>query len=382
MEPTLVETDTVVIGASAAGLATAACLKRARVPFILLEEAREVAAVWRKHYERLHLHTTKGLSHLPGLSFPRGVSRYPARAQVVEYLDAYSREFGLTPCFGQRVVSVSRSPNGWVTRTVDTSYRSRNVVLATGNTRVPRRPVWPGQDTFNGWVVHSSEYRTGRPWAGKRILVVGFGNSGGEIAIDLCEQGAHATLSVRSPVNVIPRDFLGLSILAWGIALSVFPVWLADAIGSLVSRLTIGRLDRLGLRKLPYGPIAQIRRTGKIPLLDVGTIARIRGKEVDVVPGIESFTRSGARFTDGVERPFEGVVLATGFRAALNELLEVKDGVIDAEGTPLRSGLETLPGLFFCGFYVAPTGMLREIAREARNIAESIALNASGSKAV
>lgn len=373
MHPSSVETDTVVIGASAAGLATAACLKRSHVPFVLLEQTGEVAPAWRRHYERLHLHTSKGLSHLPGRPFPREVSRYPAREQVVEYLDAYSREFGLAPRFGQRVVSVRRDGDGWLTRSEDTSYRSRNVVVATGYTRVPNRPVWPGQESFRGPVVHSSEYRTGRPWAGKRILVVGFGNSGGEIAIDLCEQGAHPSLSVRSPVNVIPRDFLGLSILAWGIALSMLPVRLADAIGSLVSRLTIGRLDRLGLRKLPYGPIAQIRRTGRIPLLDVGTIARIRRREIEVLPGIESFTASGVRFSDGVERPFDAVVLATGYRPALDALLDVKDGAVDTDGGPLKSGVETLPGLFFCGFYVAPTGMLREIAREARSIASSIA---------
>lgn len=372
MDPTSLETGTVVIGASAAGLATAACLKRSGVPFVLLEQTDEVAPAWRRHYDRLHLHTSKGLSSLPGRRFPHEVSRYPARDQVVEYLAAYSQEFGLAPRFGQRVVSVRRGGDGWLTRSEDTSYRSRNVVIATGYTRVPNRPVWPGQGTFQGPVVHSSEYRTGQPWAGKRVLVVGFGNSGGEIAIDLSEQGARPSLSVRSPVNVIPRDFLGLPILAWGIALSLLPIWLADAIGSLVSRLTIGRLERLGLRKLPYGPIAQIRRTGEIPLLDVGTIALIRRKQIEVLPGIECFTPNGARFSGGVERPFEAVVLATGYRPAVNALLEVSDGTLDADGAPLKSGVEALPGLYFCGFHVAATGMLREISREARSIAHSI----------
>ena len=170
-----------------------------------------------------------------------------------------------------------------------------------------------------------------------------------------------------------PRDFLGLPILAWGIALSLLPLRLADAIASVVSWFTVGRLDRLGLKKLPYGPIVQIRETGRVPLLDVGTVARIRRKEIGVLPGIESFTPGGARFSDGVERPFDAVVLATGFRPALDALFDVKEGAIDADGTPLKSGVETLPGLFFCGFHVAPTGMLREIAREARSIASCIA---------
>src|SRR5262249_18819606 len=160
------------------------------------------------------------------------------------------------------------------------------VVVATGYTRAPFRPSWPGLESYQGRVLHSSEYRNGDAWRGKDVLVVGFGNSGGEIAIDLAERGARPTLSVRSAVNIVPRDFLGIPILAWGIALSALPVRVADAIAWVVSRLAIGRLDRLGLEKLPYGPNRQIRRYRRIPLLDIGTVARIRRKEIAVVPGV------------------------------------------------------------------------------------------------
>jgi cation diffusion facilitator CzcD-associated flavoprotein CzcO len=366
-----IESDTVIVGASAAGLATAACLRRAGVSFVLLEQGPQIAGAWRNHYERLHLHTNKGLSGLPHFGFAREVPRYPARAQVIEYLEAYAAQFGLAPRYGQRVISVRREGESWLTRSEDTAYRSRHVVVATGYTRVPHRPAWPGLETFAGQVLHSSEYRNGQPWSGLRVLVVGFGNSGGEIAIDLCEHGARASIAVRGPVNVVPRDFMGLPILAWGIALSVLPLRLADAIGTLVSRVSFGRLDRLGLRKLPYGPMTQIGRHGRIPLLDVGTIDRIRRGEIEVVPGIESFTPGGVRFEDGVERAIDAVVMATGYRPALAAFLE-SDGVLGGDGVP-PSGVETLPGLYFCGFHVAPTGMLREIAQEAVRIARSIA---------
>lgn len=367
------QTQTVVIGASAAGLAAAACLARAGVPFELLELGSTVGAAWRNHYDRLHLHTSKALSTLPYLAYPREVPRYPARAEVVAYLEAYARHFQLRPRFGERVVALRRDGDAWVTRTEAGEWRSQNVVVATGYTRVPHRPSWPGLDGFGGTVLHSSEYKNGKEWAGRRVLVVGFGNSGGEIAIDLAEQGAKPSLSVRGAVNIVPRDFLGLPILAWGIALSILPLRIADAIAGLVSRIAVGRLDRLGLAKLPYGPMTQIRRHGRIPLLDIGTVARIRRREIEVLPGIDSFVGGGARFAGGAARDFDGVVLATGYRPELSAFLQGADGVLGPDGVPKASGAETLPGLFFCGFFVTPTGMFREIAREAKRIAAAIA---------
>ncbi len=366
------------MGASAAGLATAACLSREKVPFELLEQGGAVGSAWRTHYDRLHLHTSKGLSNLPYLAFPRDVPRYPAREHVVAYLEDYVRHFGLTPRFGERVVAVRRDGDGWLTRSEGGDYRSRNVVVATGYTRTPHRPEWPGLGAFGGRVLHSSEYHNGKEWAGRRVLVVGFGNSGGEIAIDLAEHGARPSMSVRGAVNIVPRDFLGLPILAWGIALSVLPARVADAIAWLVSRLSFGRLERLGLAKLPYGPITQIRRHGRIPLLDIGTVARIRRREIEVLPALDSFFAKGARFAGGVERELDGVVLATGYRPALSAFLEPAADVVDADGVPRASGAETLPGLYFCGFYVAPTGMLREIGREARRIARAIVARPKG----
>ncbi len=369
-----IETNTVIVGASAAGLAVAACLSRAKVPHELLEQDHEVAGAWRRHYDRLHLHSSKGLSTLPFLGFPRSVPRYPSREQVIRYLEDYLRHFALAPRFGERVVSVNRDGGGWLTRSEGGSYRSRNVVIATGNTQSPQRPALPGSETFAGPILHSSEYRNGAAWSGRRVLVVGFGNSGGEIALDLAEHGARPSVAVRSPVNVLPRDFLGVPILGWAIALTLVPLRMADAVGRLVSRLSLGRLEPLGLPPLPYGPMTQARRQARIPLLDSGTIARVRRGGIEILPGVASLVPRGARFADGTEREFDCVVLATGYRPAVASFLGPAGEVLDAEGVPIASGVETLPGLYFCGFRVAATGMLREIGREARRIARAIAL--------
>src|SRR5262249_58594335 len=117
-------------------------------PCELREERGGVGAAWGSHYDRLHLHRSKGLSELPYLGFRREVPRYPARAQVVDYLETYARHHGLAPRFGERVVSVRRDGAGWVTRSDKGEWRSRNVVVATGYTRHTLRPGGPGGGCF------------------------------------------------------------------------------------------------------------------------------------------------------------------------------------------------------------------------------------------
>ena len=366
------QTDTVVIGASAAGLATSACLKRAGVEHVLLERAAEVGSAWRSHYDRLHLHTTKGLSTLPFVPWPKKVSRYPSRIEVVEYLENYVRTLELQPRCNTEVTSVRREKGEFRIETSETVYLSKNVVFATGYTRVPYSPAWPGIENFKGELLHSGRYSNGTKWQGHRVLVVGFGNSAGEIAIDLHEHGAFPALSVRGPVNVVPRDIIGLPILGVGIAMSVFPPGVADVLGASMVRASVGNIEKLGLKKLPYGPNTQVRKHGRIPLLDIGTISLIRSGDIAVKPGIERFHETGVSFVDGETENYRAIVLATGYRPRVSDMLQDSEDTCSADGTPLSSGREAAPGLYYCGFYVSPTGMLRAIAQEARDIASSI----------
>lgn len=373
-------TETLIVGAGPAGLAVGGCLRQSGLSFVILEKGDAVGPAWRRHYDRLHLHTDKAHSTLPGLRFPRGCPRYPSRAQVVEYLEEYAREFDLRPRFGQEVRRVCWQEGAWHAETADTRYRCRNLVIATGYNRRPNIPRWPGDDLFRGDVLHSSEYRSGRPFRGKRALVIGFGNSGAEIAIDLCEHGARPTVSVRSPVNVIPRDVLGLPVLAVSIPLAKLPSRLADLLGAPIVRWVYADQERLGLSRPADGPFTDIRKRSRIPVIDVGTIELIRNGQLRVRPGVERMTERGVVFVGGTEEPFDTVVLATGYRPAVLEFLESGDGVVGAGGTPrVSGGTPAAPGLYFCGFYVSPTGMLRDIATEAREIADDIGRSASGS---
>ncbi len=153
----------------------------------------------------------------------------------------------------------------------------------------------------------------------------------------------------------------------------------ADALNTPILRAIVGDLTPYRLRKLPHGSMTQIHRAARIPLIDVGTIQLIKRGQITVFPGIETFTEEGVTFTDGNQRKFEAVILATGYRPRVNTFLEGASAAHDANGTPSSSGCEApISGLYFCGYYVSPTGMLREIALEAKRISAAIAQKSAG----
>jgi cation diffusion facilitator CzcD-associated flavoprotein CzcO len=370
-----VRVPVVVVGAGPAGLATAACLGRAGVEHILLDQATEIGSSWRKHYERLHLHTPKSISALPYLPYPRAAPRYPSRHDVIAYLEGYVTALGLHPRLGQAVTAVAATGDadgaGWNVQTPRGGYRCRHVVMATGLARVPRLPEWPGRGDYRGELLHSARYRNGEAWRGRRVLVIGIGNSGGEIAVDLLEHGATPAISVRGPVNVIPRDLLGIPILAVGAMLRVLPARLGDLLARPLVRLALGDVEALGLRRLPYGALMQVDRLGRVPLIDSGTIRQIRAGRIAVRAGVERFTPEGVRFADGREEAFDAVVAATGFVPALGDTLRDPTD-LGPTGLTADAPLEPRPGLHLCGFRISTRGMLNQIRHDALAIASII----------
>jgi cation diffusion facilitator CzcD-associated flavoprotein CzcO len=168
-------------------------------------------------------------------------------------------------------------------------------------------------ETYSGALIHSSEYRNPEPYAGKRVLVIGFGNSGGEIALDLANAGVDVALAVRNPVQILPRDLLGFPILSWAILYRNLPARLVDAINAPVLRLAVGNFEKLGLRRAAKGPRQMVEEDGRVPLIDIGTLARIRDGSIKVRGGVDRFTPDGVVFTDAAGEKFDAVILATGF---------------------------------------------------------------------
>jgi cation diffusion facilitator CzcD-associated flavoprotein CzcO len=379
-------TDVVILGAGPSGLAVGACLRARGTPFVMLEQADAVGATWRRHYERLHLHTVARFSALPRMPWPEGTGMYPSRAEVVTYLDAYAKHFDLAPRFGATVTRARREGSRWVVTTSRGGEASeiacRALVVATGYNRVPNEPSLPGRERFTGDVLHSSAYRAGDAWRGKRAVVVGIGNSGGEIALDLWESGASVTLSVRSPVHVVPRDLFGMPAQVNSLfGLGRLPPRIGDAIVMRLLDLVVGDLSPYGLRRPDVGPMRQVIERGRIPLIDIGTVALVKQRKIAVVTGPRAFTERGLELTDGREVPADLVLFATGYRPAIASFLEGAGDALDARGYPRFHGAEvTVPGaegLWFLGFRNPLTGQLHDIALEAERISAAIAGKAS-----
>lgn len=365
----------IVIGAGPAGLAAAACLKRAGLEVAILEKADRVGAVWRGHYDRLHLHTARGRSGLPFMALPASVGKYPSRQDLIAYLERYAGHFGLEPQFGCAVARADPEGRGWRVRHSQGEARADVVVFATGLNGHPRRPDWPGMDRFPGRVLHSSEYRNADGFAGQRVLVVGFGNSGADIATDLAQAGVGTGLAVRGPVNLLPKEILGVPVTSMGVFRKLFGPAAADALTAPVVRALIGRPEDYGMAASAKGPMRQVVEDGKIPMIDAGALAEIKAGRIAVYPGIKRFDGSRIVFADGRDAAFDAVVLATGYGLDLRPMLpEVAHMVLDDRGRPLISGEPTgVPGLFFCSYHVSPSGQLRQAGLEARAIAEEAA---------
>src|SRR5580698_3646792 len=337
----------------------------------VLDKADTVGSAWRRHYDRLHLHTDRRHSGLPRMAMPASYPAYPSRAQMVDYLESYAARFGIRPTLNTAVSRIGRDGAQWRAETTQGPFSAPVVVIATGMADTPHRPAWPGSDSYRGLLIHSSEYRNPQSVAAKRALVVGFGNSGGEIALDLANAGVDTTLAVRGPVQILPRDLLGFPILSWAILQQPLPARLVDTLNAPVLRLAVGSIEKLGLQRAAKGPRQMIEEDGRVPLIDIGTLAKIRDGSIRVRGGIDRFTPDGVVFADGREEKFDAVVLATGFRSDLRGLIPDVDGVLDEHGTPRVTGqATTAPGLYFCGHIVSPTGQLREIGIEALRIAE------------
>ncbi|MCK1814928.1 NAD(P)/FAD-dependent oxidoreductase [Streptomyces sp. XM4011] len=374
-----------VIGAGPGGLAVAAALKQRGIRAVVVDKAGDVGASWRGHYDRLHLHTTRRWSSLPGMPIPRSAGRWVARDDFVRYLERYAVHHQLDLAAGVEVSRVERddsaSPGGWtLLANGGRKLRASAVVLATGYNHTPFVPPWPGREGFTGAFLHAHAYRNPGPYAGKDVLVVGVGNTGAEIAADLAGKGGagRVRLAVRTPPHILRRSTLGWPSQASGVLVRRLPAGLVDRMARPVARL-LPDLARYGLPRPATGLYTRAR-AGAIPVQDVGLIRAVRKQKVRITRAVTAFDGDRVLLADGTAITPEVVIAATGYRRGLEPLIGHL-GLLDGAGKPVVHGKEThptAPGLYFTGFTNPISGMIRELARDAPRIAAAIARTRRG----
>ncbi|OMO91017.1 Pyridine nucleotide-disulfide oxidoreductase, class-II [Corchorus olitorius] len=354
----------IIVGAGPSGLAAAACLKEKGVPSLVIERSSCIASLWQlKTYDRLRLHLPKQFCELPLMGFPADFPTYPTKQQFVDYLEAYAMRFDIKPRFNETVSQAEYDPTLglWRVRTSTSSsvgeemeYVCRWLVVATGENAEAVVPEIEGMAEFGGDIRHTSLYKSGEEFRGKRVLVVGCGNSGMEVCLDLCNHNAKPSLVVRDTVHVLPREMLGKS--TFGLSmwlLKWLPMRLVDRFLLIVSWLILGDTSRFGLDRPTLGPLQLKNLSGKTPVLDVGTLAKIKSGDIKVCPSIKRLKRHAVEFVNGKTENFDAIILATGYKSNVPSWLKEREMFSEKDGYPRRpfpNGWKGESGLYAVGF--------------------------------
>ncbi|GAB2292400.1 Probable indole-3-pyruvate monooxygenase YUCCA3 [Dionaea muscipula] len=316
-------TDLVIVGAGPSGLAVAAGLKLCGVPFVILERANCIASLWQhRTYDRLKLHLPKKFCQLPYFAFPQDFPEYPSKDQFINYLESYARHFGIKPQLNESIelAKFDETLGLWrIKSTVSASGTSRQyicqwIVAATGENAEKVEPEFLGIHKFGGDVIHASDYKSGGKYQGKRVLVVGSGNSGMEVSLDLCHHNAISFMVVRSLVHVLPKSVLGKSTIELAMSMGKWlPLRLVDMILILVANIMFGKTEKYGLRRPNVGPLQLKNSKGKTPVLDLGTLSKIKSGDIKILPDIKGFSCGKVQLVNGETLDIDSVVLSTGY---------------------------------------------------------------------
>ncbi|CAL9047463.1 probable indole-3-pyruvate monooxygenase YUCCA10 [Musa acuminata AAA Group] len=372
------QTEVVIVGAGPSGLATAASLNILAIPYVVLEKDTCSASMWKlRTYDRLQLHLAKRFCELPHMPIPRNAPTYLPKAQFIQYLDAYVERFNINPVYSTDVQLASYDEDSKTWRVMARNaltdqveeYRSRFLVVASGENCEGFIPDLPGLQSFSGEILHSSSYKSGRPYTDKSVLVVGSGNSGMEVAYDLAEHLARTSIVINSPLHVVTKEMICMAM----VMLGCLPVCLVDALVGLLAKLKYGDLSRYGIVRPTMGPMRLKAVTGRSAVIDVGTVEKIKTGEIKVVKGITNIRANEVEFADGNSYQYDAIVFATGFRTNPRKWLQDADSFLNEEGYPREKFPNHWKGrndLYFVGF--ARSG-LPACSMDALNTANDIA---------
>ena len=342
----------IVIGAGAAGLAVAQALMKAGVPASILEKESRLAEPWHRRHQQLHLNTHRDLSALPGLAYPVDTPAFPHRNVVIRHMNDFSAANRLPVEFGVAVETIVFRGDHWAVRTSTGSRLARHVVVATGRDKEPFTPQWKGTQAFAGQIIHSADFGDANAYAGKKVLVVGAGNSGFDALNHLAGVDTAAIwLSARSGPAILPKRIGKIAVHRLSPLTARLPLRMADAVIAATQRLVFGDLSKFGMPPAPAGGASRLTSDYTAIAADDGAVDAIKSGKIVVVPAIREFSRDGVILANGSLIDPDIVIAATGYRTGLERMVG-NLGVLDSKGVPLFNGGEadpTLPGLWFTG---------------------------------
>lgn len=368
-------TDVLIIGAGLSGLAAAYALKQRGLTPRLIDQRSAIGDIWRTRHPGLHLNTHRWTSYLPGKKHSSQLPGFPSRDDFIRYLEDYAAALDVPINFGVDAQKLNRDPEGWHVETKSGAFAGRCAIVATGPQKEPQFPDWPGQDRLRAEIIHSSAFGDARDFAGRKVLIVGAGNSGIDIANHLSRVDTDQLwVSARSGINVIPQRVLGYPIQASSPTLERLPLRLQDAIARLAARATLGDLSQHGVPLDPMGPASRFHRDSTAPGIDDGFVAALKQKRIEMLGEVEYCEEDAVVLKEGRAIDPDIVICATGYRAALEPLVGHL-GVLDEAGQPRFVAAETSPdhpGLWFFGLNESFYGSIRQRRLEAPRLASAV----------
>ena len=343
--------DTVVIGGGQAGFAAGYYLKKQGRDFVILDAGERIGDAWRERWDSLRLFTPVAYDGLPGMPFPAPRGYYPTKQEMADYLEEYAWRFGLPVRLGRRVRSLFRCDGGYLLLVGEECYMAENVVVATGPYNTPRIPDFAGHLDPSIFQIHSSVYRNPEQLPEGGVLVVGAGNSGAEISVELAA-GRRTYLSGRD-TGWAPAGLLRSRLFWW-----------------LIDRITAD--TRFGRRGEKFD-----RRRGT-PLIGLKPedIARAG---VERVPRVEGVVGGKPELADGRVLEVESVVWATGFKPDFGW---IELPIFDEDGYPIhhRGAAKGVPGLYFVGLpfqHTFASAVVGGVGKDARYVVDHLASQAA-----
>ncbi len=362
--------DVAVIGAGHAGLCVVEALRRRGIDATVFDDAARLGDVWRRRYDALILNTRRDPSSIPGVDVPETMGQWPGKEEWADHIEHAADILGVERIV-ERINSIRRLDDVWELSSHTGVHCSRVVVVATGRNHRPVVPPWPGIDDSPIELLHAASFRRPDQFVGRRLLVVGAGNSGVEIAHLCSAAGIRTTISIERRPVFARREFLGTDLTSAAQRASHLPDRLVDLAGRILQFLLFGRLRkyRLGPPEMRLSNVAEASGAS----LDSGFVADVKAGRIDVVDAVDRFDGSDVVTRSGTRIAVDVVIAATGYSPALDPLMPSEARVAGwprAKEAPWMSA----PDLYTAGLNPATlTAFHPDFISEADEIAQDIA---------